>query len=137
MLKIFSSVGYLGFAFVISKSDITRRVISNKSLLIFATISMILNLDFLGFSYLLNLSLAAFLLIALHLVFKGRIGPGDLKLFLVMTIWAPVFSDWLEFFAWAWIFGGIFSIASSLFSRRITASIPFAPFIFLAFLTSI
>ncbi len=137
MFEVFAQIGYLSFALIISKSDISHRIISNRNLARFTIFSIIFNMKFLGLIFLIDVSLAALSLIIMHIIFKERVGPGDLKLFWVMTIWAPVFSDWLVLFAWAWIFGGIFSIASSLYSRRISASIPFAPFIFLAFLASI
>lgn len=137
MFQVFAQIGYLVFALIISKSDITHRIISNKNLASFAIFSVLLNIEFLGLTFLISVGLATCLLIAIHIIFSGRIGSGDLKLFWVMTIWSPVFLEWLVFFAWAWILGGIFSIAASLYSRRIGASIPFAPFIFLAFLASI
>ena len=137
MFEVFAPIGYLTFALIISKSDITRRVISNRSLLFFAIFSVLLNIKFLGLTFLISVCLATCLLIAIHLIFSGRVGSGDLKLFWVMTIWSPVFLEWLVFFAWSWILGGIFSIASSLYLRRLGSSIPFAPFIFLGFLASI
>lgn len=137
MFDIITFVGYLSFALIISKRDISLRIISNRNLARFAIFSIICNTKFVSLINFLNLGLITILLILLHIVFKGRIGPGDLKLFWVMTVWTPVFLDWLAFFAWAWILGGIFTIASSLYSRRVSASIPFAPFIFLAFLASI
>ena len=137
MFEIFDSLGYLGFALIISKSDINRRIISNRNLVLFGIFSLLVNPEFIQLASLRTVSFAIFLLVSFAIIFMGRIGPGDLKLFLVMTIWAPVLLNWLEFFAWAWILGGIFSVVSSLISRRIGASIPFAPFIFLAFTASI
>lgn len=137
MCEILILLGYLTFALQISKSDITFRIIRNRDLALFSVFSILSNLNSLRADLLLNIGLATFVLLLMHIIFKGRIGPGDLKLFWVMTAWAPLFLDWLVFFAWAWILGGLFSIASSLKSRRVEGSIPFAPFIFLAFLASI
>ena len=137
MFEIFDSLGYLGFALIISKSDINRRIISNRNLVLFGIFSLLVNPEFIQLASLRTVSFAIFLLVSFAIIFMGRIGPGDLKLFLVMTIWAPVLLNWLEFFARAWILGGIFSVVSSLILRRIGASIPFAQFIFLAFTASI
>jgi Flp pilus assembly protein protease CpaA len=137
MFDVLTLGGYFIFALIISRSDIKYRIISNRSLVLFAIFSILCNLKILDSTLLICVGLGIFLIIAIHIIFRGRIGPGDLKLFWVMTIWAPIFSQWLGYFAWAWILGGIFSIATFLHSRKFGGSIPFAPFVFLAFLPSI
>ncbi|CAB4745235.1 unannotated protein [freshwater metagenome] len=137
MFELFALGGYLISALLISWSDIKNRIIRNRSLAFFAIFSILANLKSFDSGALICVGLTTFLMIAAHIIFNGRIGPGDLKLFWVMTIWAPVFTGWLVYFSWSWILGGLFSIASSLYSRKFSGSIPFAPFIFLAFLASV
>jgi Flp pilus assembly protein protease CpaA len=124
-------------ATVISFSDLRYRIIRNRDLVLILPIGLILNsaqdvyLDFSSLIYATLVSLALFIL------FKGKIGAGDLKLFWVMSFWVPSFTEWLEGLSLSWILGGLFAILYMAFtnrSRRKNLSIPFAPFIFLGFL---
>jgi len=137
MLRICALSFYCVFALLISKSDIQFRIIRNKDLLIFATISVVLNIPNHGIYFFRNLIPAVLLLLLLHLLFRNRIGAGDLKLFLVLIIWSDSFNQWLQFISLSWVLGGLFAIGYILQNRRFNTNIAFAPFIFVAFLGAI
>lgn len=137
MLRFFEFTIFFLAAIVISFSDLRYRIIRNRDLVLFLPIGLIFNstqdvyLDFSSLIYVTLISLALFIL------FKGKIGAGDLKLFWVMSFWVPSFTEWLEGLSLSWILGGLFAISYMAFtnrSRRKNMSIPFAPFIFLGFL---
>ena len=137
MLRFLEFTIFFLAATVISFSDLRYRIIRNRDLVLFLPIGLILNsaqdvyLDFSSLIYATLVSLALFIL------FKGKIGAGDLKLFWVMSFWVPSFTEWLEGLSLSWILGGLFAILYMAFtnrSRRKNLSIPFAPFIFLGFL---
>jgi Flp pilus assembly protein protease CpaA len=73
----------------------------------------------------------------MHLLFYRAIGAGDLKLFWVISLWTHSSIIWLQLFSLAWVLGGIFSVISALSFRSFKGNIPFAPFIFLAFIPAI
>ncbi len=140
MLRLVELLSFLLGAIIISLSDLRYRIIRNRDLVLFLLIGLALNLSqdlHLNFSYLIYVTLIT---LALFLLFRGKIGAGDLKLFLVLSFWVPSFTKWLEGLSFSWILGGLFAILYLAFkdrSRRRNMSIPFAPFIFLGFLPTI
>jgi Flp pilus assembly protein protease CpaA len=137
MLRFLEFTIFFLAATVISFSDLRYRIIRNRDLVLFLPIGLILNSAqdvYLDFSSLIYATLVS---LALLILFKGKIGAGDLKLFWVMSFWVPSFTEWLEGLSLSWILGGLFAILYMAFtnrSRRKNLSIPFAPFIFLGFL---
>ena len=140
MFQIFGQVIYVLAAIIISVSDLRYRIIRNRDLLFFLFASVVCNYSNLTFESLRSLFYIFLCCIALNLLFQGKIGAGDLKLFWVISIWTSNFTKWLEGLTVAWILGGLFAIAFSALNFRSTQrkmSIPFAPFIFLGFLPAI
>ena len=140
MFQIFGQVIYLLAAIIISVSDLRYRIIRNRDLLIFLFASLVCNFSNLTFESFRSLFYISSCCFALNLLFKGKIGAGDLKLFWVISIWTSNFTKWLEGLTVAWILGGLFAIAFTALNFRSTQrkmSIPFAPFIFLGFLPAI
>jgi prepilin signal peptidase PulO-like enzyme (type II secretory pathway) len=86
----------------------------------------------------LKILLAVTLILAiLHLLFSKEIGAGDLKLFWVISFWSHSLAIWLQLFSLAWVLGGAFSAISAISFWKFRRNIPFAPFIFLAFVPAI
>jgi Flp pilus assembly protein protease CpaA len=137
MVQIFGQFIYVVAAIIISVSDLRYRIIRNRDLLIFFFVSLLCNYSNVTFETLRSFFYISLCCIALNLVFQGKIGAGDLKLFWVISIWTSNFTKWLEGLTIAWILGGLFAItvAGLNFRRKQRKmSIPFAPFIFLGFL---
>ncbi len=140
MLRLVELLSFLLGAIIISFSDLRDRIIRNRDLVLLLLIGLALNLSqdlHLNFSYLIYVTLIT---LALFLLFRGKIGAGDLKLFWVLSFWVPSFTKWLEGLSFSWILGGLFAILYLAFkdcSRQRNMSIPFAPFIFLGFLPTI
>jgi leader peptidase (prepilin peptidase)/N-methyltransferase len=137
MSSLYSALGYIFFAARISKSDLKLRIIRNRDLSFFAIFSLIANLQSLRIELLREMSLVTLTLGILTLFFRRRIGAGDLKLFWVLSLWTADFTFWFQYFSLAWVLGGLFSVASAVFLRRVKGNIPFAPFIFVAFFASV
>lgn len=140
MLRLVELLSFLLGAIIISFSDLRYRIIRNRDLVLLLLIGLALNLSqdlHLNFSYLIYVTLIT---LALFLLFRGKIGAGDLKLFWVLSFWVPSFTKWLAGLSYSWILGGLFAILYFAFkdrSRLRNMSIPFAPFIFLGFLPTI
>jgi len=140
MVQIFSQVVYVVAASIISISDLRYRIIRNRDLLFFFIVSLTCNYSNLTFESLRSLFFVSLFCIGLNQLFQGKIGAGDLKLFWVISIWTSNFTKWLEGLTIAWILGGLFAITVAGLNFRRThrkTSIPFAPFIFLGFLSAI
>jgi prepilin signal peptidase PulO-like enzyme (type II secretory pathway) len=137
MLRVVNVVGYGLFAMVISSTDIKYRLIRNRHLLIFAGFTFICNFQKIDVSTLKILLAVTLILAILHLLFPKDIGSGDLKLFWVISFWSHSFAIWLQLFSLAWVLGGAFSAISAISFWKFRRNIPFAPFIFLAFIPSI
>ena len=140
MFQIFGQIIYVLAAIIISVSDVKYQIIRNRDLLLFLCASLVCNYSNLAVESLRSLFYISLCCIALNLLFQGKIGAGDLKLFWVISIWTSNFTKWLEGLTVAWILGGLFAIAFAALNFRSTQrkmSIPFAPFIFLGFLPAI
>ena len=137
MLRVVYVVGYGFFAMVISSTDIRYRLIRNRHLLIFAGFTFICNFQKIDVSTPKILLAVTLILAILHLLFPKDIGAGDLKLFGVISFWSQSFAIWLQLFSLAWVLGGAFSAISAISFWKFRRNIPFAPFIFLAFIPSI
>ena len=137
MLPLVEFAIYFVAAIVISYSDLRLRIIRNRDLSIFLALGIIIKSSEITLNDLSKVSCITLICIALHLIFKGRIGAGDLKLFWVFSFWTSSISKWLVGLSLSWILGGLFAIAFMAFnyrSKKRNLSIPFAPFIFLGFL---
>ena len=137
MLPLVEFSIYFLAAIVISHSDLQLRIIRNRDLSIFLALGIIIKSSEITLNDLSKVSCITLICIALHLIFKGRIGAGDLKLFWVFSFWTSSISKWLVGLSLSWILGGLFAIAFMAFnyrSKKRNLSIPFAPFIFLGFL---
>jgi hypothetical protein len=137
MLRIIGPVIYLVMAVKISLSDLQSRLIKNRDLLIFLILTMSIHVWGYGLEDLKSLAYVSLVCLVLHLLFLGKIGAGDLKLFWVVSFWTTGLSQWLSGMSLAWIIGGVFAIVFSIYTHLRGArffSIPFAPFIFLAFI---
>lgn len=119
---------------LISITDIRFRLIRNRHLIFFAGFTLICNFQKMDVSILKILLTVTLILAILHLLFSKEIGAGDLKLFWVLTFWSHSLAIWLQLFSLAWVLGGAFSTISAISIRRFKGNIPFAPFIFLAFI---
>jgi len=133
MLRVINVVGYGFFALLISITDIRYRLIRNRHLLFFAAFTLICNFQKIDVSTLKILLAVTVILAILHLLFAKEIGAGDLKLFWVISFWSHSFALWLQLFSLAWVLGGAFSAISAISFWKFRGNIPFAPFIFLAF----
>ena len=137
MLPLVEFAIYFLAAIVISHSDLRFRIIRNRDLGIFLALGIIIKSSEITLTDLLKLFCITLICIALHLLFKGKIGAGDLKLFWAFSFWTSSISKWLVGLSFSWILGGLFAIAYMAFtyrSKKRNLSIPFAPFIFLGFL---
>lgn len=137
MLPLVEFAIYFVAAIVISYSDLRLRIIRNRDLSIFLALGIIIKSSEITLNDLSKVSCITLICIALHLIFKGKIGAGDLKLFWVFSFWTSSISKWLVGLSLSWILGGLFAIAFMAFnyrSKKRNLSIPFAPFIFLGFL---
>ncbi|CAB4953625.1 unannotated protein [freshwater metagenome] len=137
MVNNLSLLVYLSFGFLISVSDVRSRLIRNRHLIAFLVSGLLLHLSIFSFSNLKSCFFVILICSILHLLFGGRIGAGDLKLFWVLSFWTIDFTEWLEGITIVWLLGGLFAIIYLGFHWRnkpTELSIPFAPFIFLGFL---
>ncbi len=137
MLPLVEFAIYFVAAIVISYSDLRFRIIRNRDLSILLALGIIIKSSEITLNDLSKVSCITLICIALHLIFKGKIGAGDLKLFWVFSFWTSSISKWLVGLSLSWILGGLFAIAFMAFnyrSKKRILSIPFAPFIFLGFL---
>ena len=137
MLPLVEFAIYFLAAIVISHSDLRFRIIRNSDLSMFLALGIIIKSSEITLNDLFDVFCITLICIALHLLFKGKIGAGDLKLFWVFSFWTSSTSKWLVGLSFSWILGGLFAIAYMAFTYRIkkrNLSIPFAPFIFLGFL---
>ena len=137
MLRVVHVVGYGFFALLISITDIRYRLIRNRHLRIFAGFRLICNFQKIDVSTLKILLAVTTILAILHLLFPKEVGAGDLKLFWVISFWSHSFAIWLQLFSLAWVLGGAFSAISAISFWKFRRNIPFAPFIFLAFIPSL
>ena len=137
MLRVVHVVGYGFFALLISITDIRYRLIRNRHLRIFAGFTLICNFQKIDVSTLQILLAVTLILAILHVLFPKEIGAGDLKLFWVISFWSHSFAIWLQLFSLAWVLGGAFSAISAISFWKFRRNIPFAPFIFLAFIPSL
>lgn len=137
MPRLIAGICFLYFGISISAFDIRNRIIRNRSLLKFFSISLLI---FLITSRSINSWVLLFAL-ALTLIFyaisSGKIGAGDVKLFIVLAIWCRDINQWLEYFALSWILGGLFAILQLRRKSALKQRIAFAPFIFIAFFAAI
>jgi Flp pilus assembly protein protease CpaA len=137
MLPLVELAIYFLAAIVISHSDLQFRIIRNRDLSIFLALGIIIKSSEITLSDLSKVVCITLICFALHLLFKGKIGAGDLKLFWVVSFWTSSFSKWVVGLSLSWILGGLFAISYMAFtyrSKKRNLSIPFAPFIFLGFL---
>ena len=137
MLRVVHVVGYGFFALLISITDIRYRLIRNRHLLIFAGFTLICNFQKIDVSTLQILLAVTLILAILQVIFPKEVGAGDLKLFWVISFWSHSFAIWLQLFSLAWVLGGAFSAISAISFWKFRRNIPFAPFIFLAFIPSL
>jgi Flp pilus assembly protein protease CpaA len=137
MLRVINVVGYGFFALLISSTDIRYRLIRNRHLLFFAGFTLVCNFQKIDVSTLKILLAVTMILTILHLLFSKEIGAGDLKLFWVISFWSHSLAIWLQLFSLAWVLGGAFSAISAISFWKFRRNIPFAPFIFLAFVPAI
>ena len=137
MLRVVNVVVYGFFALLISITDIRYRLIRNRHLRIFAGFTLICNFQKIDVSTLQILLAVTLILAILHVIFPKEIGAGDLKLFWVISFWSHSFAIWLQLFSLAWVLGGAFSAISAISFWKFRRNIPFAPFIFLAFIPSL
>ena len=137
MLRVVHVVGYGFFALLISITDIRYRLIRNRHLRIFAGFTLICNFQKIDVSTLKILLAVTTILAILHLLFPKEVGAGDLKLFWVISFWSHSFAIWLQLFSLAWVLGGAFSAITAISFWKFRRNIPFAPFIFLAFIPSL
>ena len=137
MLRVVHVVGYGFFALLISITDTRYRLIRNRHLRIFAGFTLICNFQKIDVSTLKILLAVTTILAILHLLFPKEVGAGDLKLFWVISFWSHSFAIWLQLFSLAWVLGGAFSAISAISFWKFRRNIPFAPFIFLAFIPSL
>ena len=137
MLRVVHVVGYGFFALLISITDIRYRLIRNRHLRIFAGFTLICNFQKIDVSTLKILLAVTTILAILHLLFPKEVGAGDLKLFWVISFWSHSFAIWLQLFSLAWVLGGALSAISAISFWKFRRNIPFAPFIFLAFIPSL
>jgi Flp pilus assembly protein protease CpaA len=124
-------------AIVISFSDLQYRIIRNRDLSIFLALGLIIKSSDITLNDFSKMIYITLICVALYLLFKGKIGAGDLKLFWVVSFWTSSVSKWLVGLSLSWILGGLFAIAYMAFnhrSKKRNLSIPFAPFIFIGFL---
>jgi Flp pilus assembly protein protease CpaA len=134
MLQAISLLGYLVFAVRISVTDLKYRLIYHKDLFVLLAFIATLGLNGIDSPRSFDqIALVTLVLGVFFLIFGRHIGAGDIKLFWVMSFWSESFVKWLQLFSFAWVLGGIFTLATVLLHRRISGSIPFAPFIFIAF----
>jgi hypothetical protein len=133
MLKVITVVGYVFFGLLISVTDMRFRLILNRHLLLFAGFTVICNFQKIDISTLKILFAVTVILAIFHLLFAKEIGAGDLKLFWVISFWSQSIAIWLQLFSLAWVLGGAFSAISAISFWKFRRNIPFAPFIFLAF----
>jgi len=134
MLQAISLFGYLVFAIRISVTDLKYRLIYHKDLFVLLAFIATVSLNEIDFPKSFDrIALATLVLGVFFLIFGRHIGAGDIKLFWVMSFWSESFAKWLQLFSFTWVLGGIFTLATALRHRRISGSIPFAPFIFIAF----
>jgi len=137
MFHLFGSSAYLLLGIVISTTDIKHRIIRNRELLVLLVVGLIVNYSQFKPEMFRSLIFVTIFCLALYLIFHGKIGAGDIKLFWVISFWTPTFIQWLEGLTMAWLLGGLFAIAYATFNRlkgKLIPSIPFAPFIFVGFL---
>ena len=140
MYRVFTLTFYVISALFISRSDIRNRVIRNRDLLVFFLLGFILNFERYTFKGFIPLVFITLICLGLHLAFRAKIGAGDLKLFWVIWFWTFSFTNWLEGMTLAWVLGGLYAIfffALNRGDKQKNKSIPFAPFIFLGFLSVI
>ena len=137
MPRLVAEICFLYFGISISVSDIRNRIIRNLSLLKFFTTSLLI---FIITSRSINFWVLLFALAStpiFYAIFSGKIGAGDVKLFIVLSIWCRDINQWLEYFALSWILGGLFAILQLRRKSPLKQRIAFAPFIFLAFFAAI
>jgi Flp pilus assembly protein protease CpaA len=137
MLPLVEFAIYFLAAIVISHSDLQFRIIRNRDLSIFLALSIIIQSSEITSNDFSKMIYITLICVALYLLFKGKIGAGDLKLFWVVSFWTSSFSKWVVGLSLSWILGGLFAISYMAFtyrSKKRNLSIPFAPFIFLGFL---
>jgi leader peptidase (prepilin peptidase)/N-methyltransferase len=137
MHQLIAFTAYCLLGIIISISDIKYRIIPNRNLLALLLLSLIVNFSQIRAETFRSVIYASMACAALHLIFRGKIGAGDIKLFWVISFWTTNFIDWLEGLTMSWILGGLFAITYAAFSRwngKRIPSIPFAPFIILGFL---
>jgi len=140
MHRVLPLTFYFLSALFISRSDIRYRVIRNRDSLAFFLLGVILNCKRYTLNGFIPLILITLICLGLHLAFRGKIGAGDLKLFWVIWFWTFSFTNWLEGLTLAWVLGGLYAIVHFALNRgdkQKDKSIPFAPFIFLGFLSVI
>jgi Flp pilus assembly protein protease CpaA len=137
MLPLAEFAIYFLAAIVISHSDLQFRIIRNRDLSIFLALCLIIKSSEITLNDFSKMIYITLICVALYLLFKGKIGAGDLKLFWVVSFWTSSISKWLVGLSFSWILGGLFAISYMAFtyrSKKRNLSIPFAPFIFLGFL---
>lgn len=140
MHRVLTLTFYVLSALIISRSDIRNRVIRNRDLFFFFLLGFILNFERYTFKGFIPLVFITLICLGLHLAFRAKIGAGDLKLFWVIWFWTFSFTNWLEGLTLAWVLGGLYAIfffALNRVNKQKVKSIPFAPFIFLGFLSVI
>jgi len=137
MLRSIGLVIYLLMAVKISISDLRYRLIKNRDLFHFLILTLSIHYQGYRLENLNSLIYISVICLVLHLLFQGKIGAGDLKLFWVISFWTTGFTQWLSGASLAWVLGGVFAIVFAIHKHLRGArifSIPFAPFIFLAFI---
>jgi len=128
---------YIYFGLTISLQDFNHHLIRNQSLIRFlvsSSATFIIAGRSVSFAV---ISFATLFAILLRLVFAENIGAGDLKLFIVLSIWSSNVESWLSSFTISWILGGLVSAIVLLRKRQLNKRFAFAPFIFLGFLPAI
>ena len=121
------------FAIFISIRDLQTHLIKNRTVILFAICGSFVAYPLrpIWFVYTTVITLL------LHVMARGKIGAGDLKLFWILLIWSKGFDSWLNSFMVSWILGGLFSIGLWLLRSERKSNIPFAPFIFIGFISAI
>ncbi|CAB4538928.1 unannotated protein [freshwater metagenome] len=115
-----------------SITDLHTRRIPNLSVLVFATTFLIF--DNFGFRYLL---LATFVLSILRYLSRAGLGYGDIKLSMVLALHCTTCAELISALLFSFSSAALALCVIALIRRTWPKSLPFAPYLWLGFLTSL
>lgn len=133
--SIILDILFLVLIIICSITDIQKRIVTNSCiilLLILGIIKTVINIS-IGYPWWFNLVGIVYVIPFFVAWLNNKMGAGDVKLILVISLYLGVFSSLFAFIFMA-IFLLVYALVAKILRKDLTKSIPLVPFILVGFI---